>query len=343
MADTVPAPSRAATPEEAVPGTGTAALPVALAVVGRQAPEIRRYVEGILGWQPVDGDTAAVVPPVLRLVSAGSEDPRGTGPSVAAAVPTVLLLSEDVEAVDAAEAGARLGPAATVRWPTGRGQLAEVAEELLRRPAVPRSATDVVRVAGAGGGVGTSTVALALAGLAAWHDRRVLVVVGPGAPVAEARRVPADALGAPDLVRRATPVPGVAGAVAVRADGPLTGIDRGATGADLVVVDAGRDEEADVLVCRPDRVALERLSATTAGIVVVNGEGPLPARTLAQAAGGRRRVELPSSARVARAGLHARVPGSLPGSWLRRLLPVAPVPTGVPVSRARTGARTAPT
>lgn len=321
-------------PSPAEPGGAegeTTALPVAIAVPGRHAHEVRRYVEGILGWQPVDEDTATVVPPAVRLVSSRTEDaataasgPRGP----AAAVPAVLLLTEDDDAVVAAAAGARLRPAASVRWPADRQRLTTVVSELLRRGGDRRPVVDVVRVAGAAGGVGASTVALALAGLAAWHHRRVLVVVGPGAPMGEVRRVPADALGAPGLLRRATPVPGVAGAVALRVDGPVAGIDRAATGADLVVVDAGRDAEADVLVCRPDRAALERLPATTAGTVVVNGEGPVSGRALAPAAGGRRRVWLPTSTRVARAGLHGRVPGSLPGTWLRRLLPVVPAPCG---------------
>ena len=314
---------------EAAAGVDVSALPVAVEVTGRLEPEVRRYVEGILGWQPVDPDTARVVPPALRLLSVTAGPPPASGPSrlaAAGSVPGVLLLDEEVDAATAAVAGARLQPAATLQWPAEREQLAERAAALLQRTPAPPSSTDVVRVAGAGGGVGTSTVALALAGLAAWRDLQVLVVVGPGAPVGEVRRVAADALSAPDLLQRATPLPGVAGAAAVLVEEPVGDVDRRATGADLVVVDAGRDAEPDVLVCRPDRAGLQRLPTTTAGIVVVNGDGPVGTSALVRAAGGRRRIVLPTSSRVARAGLHARVPTALPGTWLRRLLPAVPTP-----------------
>lgn len=323
------ASSAAVSGDPAVEQVDVTALPVAIDLRDRHDPEVRRYVEGILGWQPVDADTATMVPPALRLLSVdGAVEPASVvgRASGAGSIPAVLLLGEDVDAVTAAEAGARLRPAAALAWPGDRERLAELAGALLRRTPVVRSSADVVRVAGAAGGVGTSTVALALAGLAAWRGARVLAVVRPGAPVGAVRRVAGDALGAPDLLRRATPLPGVAGAAAVLVDGPLGEVDHRATGADLVVVDAGRDVEADVLVTRADRAALEQVPVTTAGTVVVNGEGPVSWSALARAAGGRRRVVLPTSSRVARAGLHARVPGSLPGSWLRRLLPAVPSP-----------------
>jgi hypothetical protein len=132
---------------------------------------------------------------------------------------------------------------------------------------------------------------------------------------------------ATDLFERATPLPGVPGARAVMPSAPVApGADLGAAGADFVVVDAGRSAEGDVLVCRPDRAALERLAATAAGAVVVNGQGAASPRAVLRAAGGRRLLTLPWSTRVARAGLAGRVPGSLPGSWLRRLAPLAPRP-----------------
>lgn len=306
------------------PEGDTTALPVAVAVADRCAGEVRRHVEGVLGWQPVDGDTAAVVPPALRLVSpatpAGGEDPT----------PAVLLLEDGLEPVAAARAGARHRPVATLGWPRDRDQLAATAARVLATEPRGPGERDVVRVAGAGGGVGVSTVVLALAGLAAWRDRRVLAVVGPGAPVGDVRRIPADALGAHDLLRRATTLPGVPGAAVVCVDGAVGEVDRTATGADLVVVDAGRDADADVLVCRPDRAALEQLATTTAGAVVVNGDGPVRERELARAVGRRVWVSLPHSTRVSRAGLRARVPAGLPGSWLRRLVPLAPPPGATP-------------
>jgi hypothetical protein len=297
----------------------TSALPVAVDVEDRIAVEVRDHVEGVFGWQPVDEATAALVPPVLRLVTPGM-------PVVDDRVPCVLLLPEGTSAADAARAGARHRAEATVAWPSERADLAERVAPLLaaRRPSVTR---DVIHVAGAAGGVGTSTVTLAIAGLAAWRGARALAVLAPGAPLAGVRTVEPTAVAADDLYGRATPVPGVAGARAVM----LSTVGRpaealGSVGADLVVVDAGARADGDVLVCRADRAALERLASTSAGAVVVNGDGAAPWSALQRAAGGRRLVTVPSSVRVARAALAGRVPASLPGSWLRRLAPLVPRP-----------------
>jgi hypothetical protein len=311
------------TPTAAADGGSAAgaALPVAVDVAARLADEVRDHVEGVFGWQPVDEATAALVPPMLRLVT-----PDTT--RVVDDVPAVLLVPERTTAAEAARAGARHRALATVAWPAERATLGERGAELLAASVPRRGTQEVVHVAGAAGGVGTSTVALALAGLAAWRGVRVLVALTSGAPVAKVRTVEPSAVAAHDLYGRATPVPGVPGARAV----VVTGAEPPAVdllsdgGADLVVVDAGRGAEGDVLVCRPDRAAIERLGTTPAGVVVVNGPGAASPRTLSRAAGGRRLVTLPWSARVARAGLVGRVPASLPGSWLRRLAPLAPRP-----------------
>jgi hypothetical protein len=297
----------------------TTALPVAVDVDERSAVAVRDHVEGVLGWQPVDEATARLVPPAVRLVAPAT--------SVADdGVPCVLLVRDDVPAVDAARAAARHGTAATLAWPGERERLPEVVTGLLDRSRSGRIEREPVRVAGAAGGTGTSTVALALAGLAAWRGARVLVVLSRGAPVADVRTVAPAALAARDLWARATALPGVPGAraVAVPSLAPPDGVE--AAGADLVVVDAGRTEEADVLVCRPDRAGLEACATTTAGAVVCNGPGAAEPRAVAAAAGGRTLVTLPWSVRVARAGLAGRVPTSLPGRWLRRLVPLAPRP-----------------
>jgi hypothetical protein len=294
----------------------TAALPVAVDVDERLALEVRDHAEGVLGWQPVDAATAILVPPMLRLVTPGT-------PVRDDDVPCVLLLPEGTTAADAARAGASQRAAVTVAWPAERDTLAERVGPLLAAPR-PHRIGEVVHVAGAAGGVGTSTVALALAGLAAWRGARVLAVLAPGAPAARVRTVEPAAVEATDLFGRATPLPGVPGARAVMLSAPVSaGVRLGAAGADLVVVDAGRSVEGDVLVCRPDRAALEQLATTTAGAVVVNGQGAASPRAVMRAAGGRRLVTLPWSTRVARAGLAGRVPASLPGSWLRRLAPLA--------------------
>jgi hypothetical protein len=59
-------------------------------------------------------------------------------------------------------------------------------------------------------------------------------------------------------------------------------------------------------------------------VVVVVGDGPASPRAVSEAIGGRRRLDLPWSVRVGRAGLVGRVPASLPGSFVRALLPLAP-------------------
>jgi hypothetical protein len=295
----------------------TAALPVAVDVAERLAVEVRDHVEGVLGWQPVDEATARLVPPALRLATPGA-------PVVEDGVPCVLLVPAGLGATEAARAGARHRAAATIAWPAERATLAEVVRPLLARPRPAHADGAVVRVAGAAGGVGTSTVTLALAGLAAWRGARVLAVLADGAPVADVRAVSVDALTSRDLWERATALPGVPGARAVVVDGAAPPQVE-AAGPELVVVDAGRAPEADVLVCRPDRAALQRCATTVAGAVVCNAAGAADPRAVARAAGGRTLVTLPWSVRVARAGLAARVPASLPGSWLRRLAPLTPV------------------
>jgi hypothetical protein len=78
------------------------------------------------------------------------------------------------------------------------------------------------------------------------------------------------------------------------------------------------------LVFRPGAAGLGALADTTAAVVIVVGDGPASPRAVAEAIGGRRRIDLPWSVRVGRAGLVGRVPASLPGSFVRALLPLAP-------------------
>jgi hypothetical protein len=62
-----------------------------------------------------------------------------------------------------------------------------------------------------------------------------------------------------------------------------------------------------------------------AGAVVVVGRGLLSDERLAQLAGARRIVHVPTSVRVARAVLRGQVPAGLPGSWIDALRPVLDV------------------
>ena len=179
--------------------------------------------------------------------------------------------------------------------------------------------------------MGTTTVTLALAGLAAWRGTASLAAVrGTGlAP----RLVPTAALAGIGVWASAEPLPGVPGARAVRLDDRDPVPEPTDPRIGMLLVDAGVDPEVDVLVCRPDAAALELLSVTTAAAVVLVGEGPATARELRRAAAGRPGIVLPWSARVARAGLAGRVPAGLPGAWLRRLTPLLPGEVSAPSER----------
>jgi hypothetical protein len=307
----------------AVPTTvapDTAALPVALDLAGPHADGVRRWVEGVLGWQPVDGDTADLVPAALRLVdleAAVRFSPRRS-------IPTVLLVAAAAPAVTVAAMASRWQPDLALVWPDDRDELRDAVDALLAVPRQVVTSGRLVRVGGAAGGAGASTVALALAGLCAWSGLRSLAAVGSTAPVGEVVAVPAAALSSPDLWQRASALPGVPRARAVRVVGQRPLPDPTAADLEVAVLDVGVATDVDVLVCRADAAGLDAASATTAAAVVVIGDGPASRSAVRRACGGRRWLSLPRSARVARAGLHRRVPTALPGSWLRRLQPLAP-------------------
>jgi hypothetical protein len=294
------------------------ALPVELDLHGRSADGVRGWVEGTLGWQPVGGATAGLVPPAVVLRDLDSTHVA----TVAGVVPDVLLVDDDAAPSRIAEVAAAMRPAAVVAWPSGRDVLVERVAAVIERPRHRAPAGSLLRIGGSAGGVGTTTVSLAVAGLAAWSGASTLAVVRGNGLVAPV--VSAAALQGIGLWAHAAPLPGVPGARAVR----LVGSDEVPDASDpeigMVVLDAGVDPEVDVLVCRPDAAALEALVLTTAAAVVVVGEGPVAPRDLRRAASGRRGILLPWSARVARAGLAGRVPAGLPGAWLRRLRPLLP-------------------
>jgi hypothetical protein len=303
----------------------TVALPVAIELRGPHSDGVRGWVEGVLGWQPVEGTTADL-PAALRLVDVGSAAVDASrGP-----IPTVLLLGSEVPATAAVEATLRLRPDLALAWPDDRERLHEAVGAVLAAPRTPRPAGRVVRVGGSAGGTGTSTVALALAGLAAWSGARTLVAVGRTAPVGDVVAVPSAALASPDLWQRGTALPGVARLRAVRiVDQAPTPLPDPASGElEVAVLDAGVASDVDVLVARPDAAGLDAARDTTAAVVVTVGEGPATPDALRRACGGRRRLTVPRSVRVERAGLHRRVPAGLPGSWLRGLRPLVPAVPG---------------
>lgn len=292
----------------------TDALPVEVAWEGPAGDRVRHWLEATLGWQPVDAATAVVVPPVC-----GVANLAGLG---AVTRPAVLLVATDDDVLDAALVGAAQRPDAVLRWPGDRERLPAVVANLLSvRPGGGGDATEL-SIGGGAGGVGTTTVALALGGLVAWAGRSALVVTHGAVPAATGPTLAVDDLAGAGAWRTARPVPGVPGLRVLRAAQPARTAAVASDGAAVVVRDAGVDADADVLVIRRDRAGIAALRRTAAGVVVVTDSGPAPVRALEEAAGGRALVVLPWSHRVARAGLAGRVPASIPGTWLRALRPV---------------------
>jgi len=304
-----------------------AALPVRLELRGAYAGAVQRWVEGVLGWQVVDGTTPGEVPAALMLRDHG----HGDGPAGRAAadhgrvepsgrLPTVLLVGEGADALEAATAALETGAVAAIAWPQGRDRLADVALGVLDSAAVPVTRSRLLTIGGAAGGAGTTTVALAVAGLHAWAGTPTLALVrGSGLGL---RTVEAGAVSDPALWSRAATLPGVPRLRAVQVEGWAPEIVPRDPRPGVVIQDQGVGDDVDVLVCRPDAAALAALDRTTAGVVVVVGQGAVDLSRLGAAAEGRTRIWLPWSARVARAGLGQRVPSGLPGAWLRRLGPI---------------------
>lgn len=305
-------------PGDGAPADGTsAARPVAIDVDARHDEPLRRWVEGVLGWQVVDRATDGLVPPTVHLVGAGAEPPDD-------GIPRVLVLGAGDDPAAAATAALRGRPALVVRWPEDRDELAPWVAEVVDAPTGARAGPQVLRVGGVAGGVGTTTVALALGGLAAWRGQRTLVAIRGDAPVAGVPVVAASALGASDVAGRVPVVAGVGELRAVRIGDPAPAAEPIDPALALAVLDQGVDTDVDVLVCRPDAAALAHLPATAAAAVIVVGLGLVRPQELVAAAGGRRLLHLPWSSRVARAGLRRRVPATLPGAWLKRLQPLLP-------------------
>lgn len=286
-------------------------LLASLALEGAHAEAIRRYVESRPGWQLTDD--GPLRPQVLLADVPGA--PAGGD------VPVLLLVTDDVAPARAATAAARTGAAAVLAWPGGRDRLARAAAEL--RPDAVRAGVGLT-VGGAAGGVGTTTVALALAGLAAWDGRRVLALVHGSVPAPAGTVVdPADLAG-PGAWRAATVAPGCGRLRVLRCSRPPARLPVEAGPAELVVRDLGVGADVDVLVVRRDRSGLDALQATPAGTVACADAGPVRAERMVAAAGGRRLVVLPRSVRVARADLAGRVPAALPGRWLALLRGITP-------------------
>ncbi|MDX1511115.1 MAG: hypothetical protein R3249_07195 [Nitriliruptorales bacterium] len=288
-----------------------AALAVDLQLAGPHAARIRDWVESVLGWQPVDGDSGGLTP-TLALTDAAAR--------TSTSLPTVIVVDEADDAVAVAGRVVMTGARAVIVWPTERDQLPDAADRAIGRQA-PADTPRALRVGGAAGGVGTTTVTLALAALAAWGGVPTLVFGRDRLPVRGVGTVAAAATGAHGIWTHATPVPGVPRLRALAVDGAVRELPP-AHEAGLVVRDAGVDRDVDVLVGRRDTATLEALGETCASGLVLVEDGPVPWSALRKPIGRRLVVRVPRSNRVAAAAMAGRVPGALPGRWLGRLRPM---------------------
>jgi len=324
--DVAPTTPVSVTSASAMSTSASSALPVDLALAGAHRDAVGRWVEGTLGWQVItstDGQAGDdPVPPVLRLRDHMPQvrPSAAGGPAAARVLPEILLVPDD-GAPAAAAILAQAAPSTPVLgWPSHRDRLPELAAAVLAAPAARSQMASMLTVGGSSGGVGTSTVAMALAGLKGWSGAATLVAVrGLGLPW---RQVPAAALADGDLWSQADPLPGLdtVRAVCLADQAPLP--DLADARIEAVIVDAGPTPDCDVLVCRADAAGLWALERTTAAAVVMMGAGPVPARVLRGVLAGRPAIRLPYSVRVARAGVAHRVPAGLPGRWLADLRPL---------------------
>lgn len=288
------------------------ALPVELALTGTLTARLRDHIEGALGWQVVD-DPAFPAP--VRLIGVAA---AGAAGNRSAAI-TVLVV-DDAEGA-AAVAAAATHADAVVAWPSQAAILGEVVERLVRRDTAGSATVAPLVVGGATGGVGTSTIVLALAGLRAWQGSATLVVTRGPLVVPAALDLDVAALASPGCWDAAAVVPGVPDLRAVRLTEPWSsprdpGLRVGS------VVDAGVHLDVDVLVVRRDRPGVEAVADSPAAVVVVLDAGVVPRRVMAAAAEGRTVIPVAPSVRVATAHARRRLPAGLPGRWLTPLAPL---------------------
>ena len=280
-------------------------LPVCVDLPGRLGAEVSAFVEAEAGWQIVGGDGPLL--PVLTL----SEEAAGAS--------SVVVRQGPVPAADVRSA-LLAGALDVVSWPEDRMRLLELPGRL--RPAAEGPPTPLLRVGGCRGGVGTSTVALAVGATVAWSGGRALVIGGPGLMrlagvgpwqgpgAAELAAIGGQA--AAEVAGVARQVPGVPGLQVLYGAGdppPAVGWPY-----ELVVADVGVGAAAHVVVGAADGAIAD--APADAAVVVVE-HGPLDRPGVRRRLGRDPAGWLPYSARVARAGLAGRVPSGLPGSWVK--------------------------
>lgn len=291
-------------------------LPVTVELNGTLAQEVSAYVECEAGWQLVSVEGPPR--PVLVLTDRAR---RG--------LPCVVVV-DGTPSMAATRSALLDGALDVIGWPQDRARLLDLPRHSAPAPHAGGGPA-LLRVGGAAGGVGTSTVALALAGLLAWEGRRTVVVgdedllalcglapwSGPGVREVAALH-PADVGKEVQTLARA--VPGMRGLTVLGGGGAAVAAVSDWPGAAVLVDVRAAGATADLVVARPD--ASLRGAATCAAPVLVVGDGPLDRRGVQRMLGRAPVAWLPASARVARAGLLGRVPASLPGTWMAALRPV---------------------
>lgn len=291
-------------------------LPVALDLPDGLAAEVASFVETEAGWQVVGTDGGLA--PALAIASG----PRPGVPSV-----VVVEGPADGEQVRAALLAGALD---VIAWPQDRRRLLDAP---LRVRATGRQAGGpaVFRVAGCAGGVGTSTVTLAVGGLLAWSGRPTLVVggddllalcglgpwTGPGAAELAAL-APADA--AAEVAGLARAVPGVDRLTVLGGGGGVAGTGGWPLAAVVADLRAPTHLHGADLVCARADSRLRALGPLGGDVPVLVGEsGPLDRAGVRRLLGRAPVGWVPWSVRVARAGVSGRVPSGLPGSWISTL------------------------
>lgn len=285
-------------------------LPVSVDLPPRLADEVSAYVEVEAGWQVV-GRTGPPEP-LLALTATVVDGP-------------CVVITEGPVPPDAVAQALRGGALDVVAWPDERERLLSAPLRVSRR-AESTVTPALISIGGAAGGVGASTVALAIGGLAAWAGARTLVIgdddllllaglapwSGPGAVELAALEPQAAAAEAPGLALAA---PGVDHLALLGGGAVISRFEQWPY--DVVVADRrtpGSLGSTTLMVCGLDTSL--RCAIQGEGRVLIRERGHVPLARARRALGSRLAGVLPESARVARAGLSGRVPSSLPGSWL---------------------------
>lgn len=286
------------------------ALPVAISAPRHLVDQVGAWLEAHLGWQVTTG---TALPPRLRLVAVGGD---GTTEPDGPAVPTIALVGADDDPV----AATRLADSveAIVAWPEEHDRLAALAADLLGGQ--PEPEVEVLRLGGAAGGVGTTTVALGVAAGFARRGTPCLAVVHGDVPVPDVRCVGPEVLAGHRAWAAAVEAPHVPGLRVVEVDRSVGSV--AVPAGVFVVLDGGVGEHVDVLVVRRTRAGLAAVERSSAAAVAVIDRGPRSRRQFRMAAGGRPVVDLPWSARVARQHDACGLPAGLPGSFLAALQPL---------------------